>query len=95
MCKDRGSGKEDFGFSLLFPYDLFSKASYINGNFYLIYLFIYYLFSLFRAAPGAHVGSQARGRIGVAVAGLHQSHSNMGSEPHLQPTPQLMATSDS
>ena len=28
--------------------------------------------------------------IGATAAGLHHSHSNMGSEPHLQPTPQLM-----
>ena len=31
--------------------------------------------------------SQARGRIGAAAAGLHHSHSNVGSEPHLQCTP--------
>uniref|UniRef100_A0A4X1VB04 TBC1 domain family member 4 n=1 Tax=Sus scrofa TaxID=9823 RepID=A0A4X1VB04_PIG len=29
------------------------------------------------------------GRIGAVATGLHQSHSNGGSEPHLQPTPQL------
>ena len=36
-------------------------------------------------------------RLGVesaAVAGSHHSHSNTGSDPHLQPTPQLMATPD-
>ena len=32
--------------------------------------------------------------IGAAAARLCQSHSNAGSEPHLQPTPQLMATPD-
>ena len=55
-------------------------------------LFIYLL--LFRAAPAAHGSSQARDRIGAAAAGLHHSHSNVGSEPHLQPTPQLMAMPD-
>ena len=35
----------------------------------------------------AHGGSQARGRIGAVAAGLRHSHSNAGSEPHLQPTP--------
>ena len=39
-------------------------------------------------------GSQARGRIGATTASLHHSHSNMGSEPCLQPTPQLTATAD-
>ena len=28
----------------------------------------------------------------LQAAGLHHSHSKMGSEPRLQPTPQLMAT---
>ena len=36
-------------------------------------------------------GSQARGLIGAVAAGLRQSHSNEGSEPCLQPTPQFMA----
>ena len=34
------------------------------------------------------------GRIGATAAGLHHSHSNTGSEPHLQPTPQLTAVPD-
>ena len=42
----------------------------------------------------AHGGSQARGRIGAVAIGLRQSHSNTGSEQHLQPTPQLTATQD-
>ena len=33
--------------------------------------------------------SQARGQIRAIAAGLHHSHSNAGSEPHLLPTPQL------
>ena len=40
-----------------------------------------FLFCLFRAAPAAQGGSQARGWIGATAAGLRQSHSNMGSEP--------------
>ena len=36
--------------------------------------------------------SQTRGRIGAAAASLHHSPRNTGSEPRLQPTPQLMAT---
>ena len=62
---------------------------------FFIYLFIYFAFLPFsRAAPAAYGGSQARGRIGAVAAGLHHSHSNVGSEPHLQPTSQLMATLD-
>jgi len=58
-------------------------------------LFIYfYLFVFSRAAPAAYGGSQLRGPIGAVAAGLHQSHSNSGSELHLQPTPQLMARPD-
>ena len=62
---------------------------------YVCVLFIY-LSSLlsFRAAPAAYGGSQARGQIGATAAGLSQSHSNARSEPHLRPTPQLMAMPD-
>ena len=51
-------------------------------------------FAFSRAAPVAHGGSQARDLIGAVATGLCQSHSNMGSEPCLRPTPQLMATLD-
>ena len=46
------------------------------------------------AAPAAYGGSQARGLIGAVATGLHQSHSNKGSELHLKPTPQLTAMPD-
>ena len=49
---------------------------------------------VFRAAPSAFGGSQARGLIGAVAASLHHSHSKVGSEPHLRPIPQLMATPD-
>ena len=45
---------------------------------------------LFRAACMAYGASQARGQIQATAAGLHHSRSNVGSEPHLRPTPQLM-----
>ena len=51
-------------------------------------------FLLFRATLVAHGGSQARGLIRAMAAGLHHSHSRAGSELHLRPTPQLMATTD-
>ena len=34
---------------------------------------------------------QAKGQIEAAAADLHHNHSNTRSEPHLQPTPQLVA----
>ena len=39
---------------------------------------------LFRAAPAADGDAQARGRIRAVVSGLHHSHSNTRSKPHLQ-----------
>ena len=38
--------------------------------------------------------SQARAPIGAVATSLHPNHSNTGSEPHLQPTPQVTATPD-
>ena len=48
----------------------------------------------FRATPVAYGGSQAWGPIGATAAGLCHSHSNAGSEPCLQSTPQLTAMPD-
>ena len=58
-----------------------------------IYLFIF-VFLSFRAAPAAYGSSQTRGQIGAVASGLCQNHSNVESEPHLQPTAQLTATPD-
>ena len=58
--------------------------------FYFTLLLLYCLFAI----SWAYGGSQARGLIGAVAAGLRQSHSNVGSEPRLQPTPQLTATPD-
>lgn len=55
---------------------------------------VFFFFFLFRAAPVAYESSQARGQMRAAAAGLHHSHSNYGSEPYLQPMPQLVATPD-
>ena len=70
-------------------YNLFSTYSKIDILFYFILVFL-----SFRTTPTAYGGSQARGSIGTVAAGRRQSHSNTGSEPHLPPTPQLMATPD-
>ena len=68
------------------------------------YFFFFCLLSFFvvvvvvvaasEAAPAAYGDSQARGLIGAVATGLRHSHSNAGSELHLQPTPQLTATLD-
>ena len=52
------------------------------------------IFCLFRGAPVANGGSQARGLIEVVAAGLCQSHSKVGPKPLLGPTPQFMAMPD-
>ena len=44
---------------------------------------------LYKATPEAYGSSQARGQNGATAASLCHSHSNMESEQHLQPTPQL------
>ena len=58
------------------------------------FFFFFGLFAFSRAAPASYGGSQARGLSRAAATGLHQSHSNSGSEPRLRPTPQLTATPD-
>ena len=51
-------------------------------------------FFFFRTTPMAYGGSRARGPTGAVAAILHQSHSNAGFKPCLQPTLQLMAMLD-
>ena len=68
------------------------------SSFSFFFFFVFCLFvvvvAISWAAPPAYGGSQGRGPIRTVATGLHQSHSNTGSEPHLQPTPQLTATPD-
>ena len=61
--------------------------------FYFI-LFYFICFAFFRAVLEEYGSSQARSLIGAVAAGLHHSHSNSGSKPHLRPIAQLMATLD-
>ena len=57
--------------------------------------FFFSVFLLFLwATPMAYGGSQARGPIGAVATVLRQSHSIVGSKPHLQPTPQLTESPD-
>ena len=61
----------------------------------LITLLLFFFFFLhFRAVPKTYGGSQAKGQIRATAASLPHSHSNMGSEPCLQPTQQLTAMLD-
>ena len=62
--------------------------------FYFISFHFILFFCFFRAAPAAYGGSQARGPIGAVAASLCNSHSNVRSDLHLQPTPQLTVTLD-
>ena len=54
----------------------------------------YFILLLFRAAPAAYGGSQARGQIGAIAASLHHSHSNAESKARLRPTSQPMTMPD-
>ena len=54
-----------------------------SAGFFFFFLFSFCLFAFSSAAPMAYRGSQARGPIRAGAAGLHYSHSNEGSEPHL------------
>ena len=60
----------------------------------IFYFLFFFLFAISWAAPSAYGGSLARGLIGAVATGLRHSHSNSGSEPRLQPTPQILATLD-
>ena len=55
---------------------------------------LFFIFAFPRATPAACGGSQARGLIRAIASGLCYSHSNARSNPHLRPTPQVMAMPD-
>ena len=63
------------------PIALLKAVTYTFSDFIIFYSFGLFAFS--RAAPVAHGGSQPRGLIGAAAAGLHHSHSTVGSKPSL------------
>ena len=80
------------------PFELLEDRNEEDPNSPYLEIYIVFLLSFFfvfsRFAPMAYGGSQARDPIGAVAASLHHSHSNLGSEPHLLPTPQLKATLD-
>ena len=61
---------------------------------FLSFFFFFVFFAISWAVPTASGGSQARGPIWAVATSLHQSHSIVGSELCLQPTPQLTAMPD-
>ena len=76
---------------LRFYNSLTFQKNYLLNNFF----FFFFFFAISWAVPTAYGGSLARGQIGAAATSLRQSHGNAGSEPCLQPTPQLTAMPDS
>ena len=70
-----------------------NQKSQVNSNLINVWLPapLPFFFLLLRAALSAYGRSRARGQIRAAAAHLCHSHSNTGSEPHLQPIPQLTA----
>ena len=71
--------------NIFFFFDLVKFVTFSWLNFF---SFFFFFLTFLWAAPTAYGGSQARGLIGAVATGLRQSHSNAGSEPRLQPTPQ-------
>ena len=67
---------------------------YIYLPFHSLFHYVSFFLCLFRAVPAAYGGSQSSSQIRAEATGLHHSHSNTGSEPCLQPTPQLTVTLD-
>ena len=57
-------------------------------------IFFFCLFAISWATSLAYGDYQARGQIGAVATGLRKRHSNVGSEPHLQPIPELTAMPD-
>ena len=71
------------------------EAGAAGGEIRTLFILFYFIScGLFRAAPAAHGGSQARGPIRAAATSLHHRHSNAGPKPHMRPTAQLTAMRD-
>ena len=69
----------------LSPWEKKKKSRYLTLCCF-VEVFVVAGFCLFTAAPKANGSSQSRSRIRATAAGLHHSHSNVASEPHLQLT---------
>ena len=80
-------GLQTYIYMYIYIYILFVLFCFLFFWFFLVFL-------PFLGPLPQHVGSQARGLIGAVATDLCQSHGNVGSEPSLRPTPQLMAKPD-
>ena len=69
----------------------FHQAPFI---FFILFIYFFVFLPFLGPLPMAYGGSQDRGLVRTVATSLRQSHSNLGSEPRLQPIPQLMATPD-
>ena len=73
-------------------FDPYLQALSSIFSFVVAVLLLLFAFFFFRAALVAYGSSQARGQIRAAAT--DNSYSHTGSEPHLEPTPQLTAMLD-
>ena len=72
MAADRLYRKQESG-----ELSCVSKCNFVKWmSLYLACFFVLLLFLPFRATPAAYGGSQARGPVGAAAAGLHHGHSH-------------------
>ena len=75
----------------------FSQIRFLSApsvaQMFFIYLFIYLFIYVFLGLHPRHMEIPRLG-VGAVATCLHHYHSNTRFEPHLRPTPQLMATSD-
>ena len=58
------------------------------------FYFYFHFFGLLEATPMVYGNYQAKSQCRAVASKLHNSHSNGGSEQHLQAMPQLMAMPD-
>ena len=75
-------------------YLIFKKWAENQNLKYILLPQIDFFFVFSRATAMTYGGSETRGLIRAVTTSQHQSHSNVGSKPHLRPTPQLMAMPD-
>ena len=76
----------------VFQHHLLKNLFFPELSFYLSYLYFIIIILFYFCFLGPHLqhaadgSSQTRGPMGATAAGLHHSHSNRGSKPHLRQT---------
>ena len=71
-----------------------SRGKMLRDSGFVSHPFFFFFFCFLEPHLRHYGRSQTRDLIGAAAAGHGHSHSNTISEPHLRPTPQLMAMPD-